>query len=213
VKLLATGRDADVFELSDDRVLRRYRNGRDATAEAAVMAHVHALGYPVPRVHAVDHADLVLDRLYGPTMLEALFNRTLDPADGGRQLADLHTRLHALPNQRLIHRDLHPANVVLTPTGPVVIDWANATDGPPALDVALTAVIMAQVAVGGIDDLDGGTAEAHAFLAAFLANATHAPRARLAEALATRHADRNLSAYEKSRLAEAGALVEALSTS
>ena len=30
--------------------------------------------------------------------------------------------------------------------GPVVIDWRNATDGAPDLDVALSAVILAQVA-------------------------------------------------------------------
>jgi hypothetical protein len=53
---------------------------------------------------------------------------------------------------------------MLTPHGQVVIDWSNATEGPPNLDVALSAVILAQIAVDGID----GMAEpARAFLQAF----------------------------------------------
>jgi aminoglycoside phosphotransferase (APT) family kinase protein len=44
---------------------------------------------------------------------------------------------------RLLHLDLHPANVILTATGPMVIDWTNARSGDPALDVALTWVIAA----------------------------------------------------------------------
>jgi len=32
---------------------------------------------------------------------------------------------------RIVHLDLHPENVMLTVSGPVVIDWRNATDGDP----------------------------------------------------------------------------------
>ena len=39
--------------------------------------------------------------------------------------------------------DFHPENVILSPSGPVVIDWANARAGEPALDVAMTWVICA----------------------------------------------------------------------
>ena len=46
----------------------------------------------------------------------------------------------------LLHFDLHPENVVLTAAGPVVVDWANATEGPPGLDTAMTAIILAEVA-------------------------------------------------------------------
>ena len=52
--LVGSGRNADVFAVGEGRVLRRYRDGGDVAAEAAVMAHVTAFGYPVPRVH---HAD------------------------------------------------------------------------------------------------------------------------------------------------------------
>ncbi len=43
---------------------------------------------------------------------------------------------------RLLHLDLHPGNVILGPSGPVVIDWTNAPVGDPAVDAALTWVIL-----------------------------------------------------------------------
>ena len=43
---------------------------------------------------------------------------------------------------RLVHLDLHPLNVIMSPRGPVVIDWANAARGDPLLDVALTYVLL-----------------------------------------------------------------------
>ena len=49
--LLASGRDADVFALGEHTVLRRYRDGSDATREAELMRYVAAQNYPVPTVH------------------------------------------------------------------------------------------------------------------------------------------------------------------
>jgi hypothetical protein len=37
--------------------------------------------------------------------------------------------------------------VLLTPQGPYVIDWCNTREGPPGLDCATSAVILAQVAI------------------------------------------------------------------
>jgi aminoglycoside phosphotransferase (APT) family kinase protein len=211
---MASGRDADVYALDAHRVLRRYRDGADATAEAAVMGHLGALGYPVPHVYSVDRAAMVLERLDGPTMLHALATGEISPHDGARQLADLQTRLHALPprtstntRSRTLHGDLHPGNVMLTSRGPVVIDWRNTTEGPPELDVALSAVIMAQVAV---DSAGGMAGLAHAFLTAFLAHSEHNPLAMLTTAVSTRRGDPNLTETEVSRLDKAASLIEAL---
>jgi hypothetical protein len=49
-----------VYALDDTRVLRRYRDGWPAAHEAAVMAYVGGLGYPVPKVFRTDGAGLVL---------------------------------------------------------------------------------------------------------------------------------------------------------
>jgi aminoglycoside phosphotransferase (APT) family kinase protein len=41
-----------------------------------------------------------------------------------------------------VHFDLHPLNVLVTPTGPVVIDWPNAGRGDGCADVAVTWVLI-----------------------------------------------------------------------
>jgi len=182
---LASGREADVFALDDDRVLRRYRRAADVTDEAEAMAYVAGLGFPVPHVYAASGAEMVLERLHGPTMLRAMRAGDLGLDDGAAMLADLLRRLHALPPRSgsagtVLHLDLHPENVVLTGRGPVVIDWRNATDGPADLDTALSAMILATAAV-----LDG-LGEAGAFLDAFLPLAPGDPWRLLDEATALR---------------------------
>ena len=42
----------------------------------------------------------------------------------------------------LCHGDFHPANILLTPTGPMIIDWASASSGHPLGDVARTSVLF-----------------------------------------------------------------------
>ena len=175
------------------------------------MAHVAALGFPVPAVHAVRGPDLVMERLHGPSLLRAMASDGFDVADGGRVLAALHTRLHALPprpgsTEPVLHLDLHPENVVLTERGPVVIDWTNATDGPPDLDIAVSAVILAQVAV---DDTHEHAGTAAAVLAAFLPAAGGSPLRMLDRAVARRRADPGMSTAELGRLDAAAALVTA----
>jgi aminoglycoside phosphotransferase (APT) family kinase protein len=219
--VVASGRDADVYALDDRLVLRRYRDGGDVAAEAAVMRHVGRHGYPVPTVHTASGTDLVMERLHGPTMLDALIAGDVGIAHSAATLADLHHRLHAVPphagdsaasqgqdddadDRAVLHLDLHPANVMLTPAGPVVIDWRNATDGPPDLDVALSALILAHVAV------DPGTpmaVAASALLAAFLRQVGGDPLSMMDDAVAFRRADPNMSAAEVARVAAAAHLV------
>src|SRR6185503_4312720 len=49
----------------------------------------------------------------------------------------------------LVHCDLHPDNVLLTRSGPVVIDWSNGSRGEAADDVAQTWVILSTSVVHG----------------------------------------------------------------
>lgn len=210
---LASGRDADVYALDDERVLRRYRSGGDVAHEAAVMAHLASLGFPVPVVHDAQGTDLVLERLHGPTMLAALVAGEVDEVAAGHCLADLHEQLHALPPRLsaaegvcVLHLDLHPDNVVLTSRGPVVIDWRNAAEGPADLDVALSALVLAQVAV---DDAHPLAPRALAVLDAFLRRVGSGPLAALDGAVALRRQDPALSSDERQRLGAAAALVTA----
>jgi aminoglycoside phosphotransferase (APT) family kinase protein len=51
--------------------------------------------------------------------------------------------LESLPDGgALCHGDLHPDNVILSPRGPVIIDWPDAGSGAPLADVARTVVLM-----------------------------------------------------------------------
>jgi aminoglycoside phosphotransferase (APT) family kinase protein len=196
---IASGRDADVFALDETTVLRRYRTPqKGCEAEALTMRWVHNSGFPVPRVHCAEGQDMVLDRIHGPTMRESVVAGWTTTEDGGRVLADLHVRLHALSpphgggTDTVRHLDLHPDNVIMSPTGPVVIDWRNSDVGPPAMDVALTAVILAQVALSPRPD----AAAARGVLSAYLAAVGPLSTSGLDQAMDYRSADCNATSAE-----------------
>jgi tRNA A-37 threonylcarbamoyl transferase component Bud32 len=205
----AAGREADVFALDDQRVLRRYRDGGDATREAALMAYLNDHGYPVPLVHSAGGPELVMERLDGPTMSQSLIDGTLSLADGAVMLADLLRRLHEVPGrsgtETIGHFDFHPENVLLTSRGPVVIDWRNGREGPADLDTALCALILAQVAIGSIPhDM---RVQAGKLLDLFLAAAPGDPLSRLDEAVEIRGGQWTISADEVAALGTASAFV------
>jgi aminoglycoside phosphotransferase (APT) family kinase protein len=214
-RLLGSGRSADVYEIDEAWVLRRDRAGwGDATAEAAVMQHLRSHGYPVPGVRAATRGDLVMERLSGPTMLEAFGQGLLSAQEAGLTLARLLRKLHAVPARlsadpavRVLHLDLHPDNVMLTPDGPKVIDWSNAEEGPPGLDWAMSAVILAQVAVGG--EAIGDVAE-ETLDALLDGNEDRVTEEGLMEAGRRRAANPTMSADEVELLDEADELIRAL---
>lgn len=168
---LASGRDADVFEVGDGQVLRRNRvPTKTSELEAEIMRYARSQGYPVPAVYEVSGPDMVMERVDGPTMLADIIRRPWMTWRHARTLARLHGRLHriaapswvpkytdlkvfadAAPSVRpaeaafetLLHLDLHPDNVILSPRGPAVIDWRNTRRGDGAIDVATTWLIMA----------------------------------------------------------------------
>ena len=163
--LIGRGRAADVYALDDRRVLRRYRTSYSCTAEADLMRYLRQAGFPVPAVFDADGTDLVMERLDGRDMLADLASRPWQTARHARVLARLHDRLHQIAapeglrqpfgsGDRVVHLDLHPRNVMLTPGGPVVIDWTNAAAGPAGADVAMADLIMAS---SDVDDLPAGS--------------------------------------------------------
>jgi len=217
--LIGAGRNADVYDIGAGRVLRRYRDGRDARAidlEAQVMAHARTSGVPVPEVFEVSGADIVMERAAGPTMLQLLGRRPWAMRGQARLLAELHRLVHRVPaiaglrapfgdedrdRQVLLHRDLHPQNVILTSTGPVIIDWEGAARGPGIYDVAMTWVIL------GFSDVPGAGFEAavtRSFQSLFTRSFVHAagPIDQTWRATAVRHrlADPNLLPSERARL-------------
>ncbi|MDV9190830.1 hypothetical protein R6L23_21880 [Streptomyces sp. SR27] len=57
LEIVGRGRTADVYALDGARVLRRYREGGDATREAEVMTRLARCGYPVPEVLGAEGSD------------------------------------------------------------------------------------------------------------------------------------------------------------
>lgn len=167
--LLAQGRDADVFDLGDGLVLRRYRAANHTAESVAIEARIMtwALQHevPVPVVHDVIGMDLVMELVTGPTMIEDLDRRPWRLVAHARSLARLQRQINALaapdwlprgrapsPGNALLHRDLHSINVLIGPNGPVVIDWTNAARGSPDFDAALSYILMACYELDGWRD-------------------------------------------------------------
>ena len=210
---LAEGRDSEIFEHGPGRVLRRARDGRSLVREAEVMRYVLAAGYPVPNVHDAGEGWLVMDRVDGLPLLDVAARHPWRLGEYGRLLAGLHHRLHELPalpglpeagvpGDRLVHRDLHPLNVLMTADGPVVIDWANAAAGDPAYDVADAWVLFASAEVPGSRfDRVLAAVGRRFFLRGFLrATDRDAARAAIPAAVEHRLGDRNMTEGEKARM-------------
>jgi aminoglycoside phosphotransferase (APT) family kinase protein len=184
-QLVASGRAADVFVEGAGRVRRRYRCARDSVSEAEVMRHARSRGFPAPEVFDAAGSEIVMERIEGRSMLEDLARCPWRLRSHAELLAGLHDRLHQIvappwlesqfgTGRALLHLDLHLDNVILTGSGPCVIDWTNATAGPPAADITQTWVLIASSLVPGnawqraIARLGRGL-----FLAAFLRQFDH----------------------------------------
>jgi len=214
VELIGRGRDADVYALDDRKVLRRYRRGGPTETEARLMTYLAEQGYPVPAVHDFNETDMVLDRLYGPTMTAVATRKPFSSTRHARTLARLHNQLHAIAapdwlpriaegdDNRVVHLDLHPDNVIMTPDGPVVIDWCTARAGHPGADAASIVVLFTAMRPPVPWFARALIAAAKGpMLAAFLATVEHEPTdTHIHHAILKRLDDRNTSPEEKRRL-------------
>jgi aminoglycoside phosphotransferase (APT) family kinase protein len=186
--------------------------------EARTMAHVHALGYPVPQVDQVsaDGLELIMERIEGPTMVDALTSAPWKAKRFGRTLAALHAQLHELSapewladapsgsGSQLLHLDLHPLNVMMSPRGPIVIDWTNAVRGDPNTDVAVTWTLMtaAEVPSSGLKGTLTGLIRAK-LISGFIGEFDVAPVAAEVDPVVTwKSKDANMSASEVASMRE-----------
>ncbi len=125
--------------------------------EARTMAYLHERGYPVPAIEELsdDGLDLVMERIEGKSMVDAIAAAPWTLRRQAKTLAHLHDRLHDITapdflprapvgtGDRVVHMDLHPLNVMIGPNGAVVIDWTGAAAGDPLVDVGIAWVLMA----------------------------------------------------------------------
>ena len=99
----------------------------------------------VGRTLGVEHAGL--HRVEAPPGLpdlhDELRHRLASPLVPDEVRAHALERLEALPSgDQLLHGDFHPANLLRSTNGYVVIDWTNGASGDPAADVARTILLM-----------------------------------------------------------------------
>ena len=156
-----------------------------------------------------------MEKVEGPTMLTDVSNHPARALEHLRTLAELQRRLHELPvpdgldrpwpdePAACLHRDFHPDNIILSPNGPVVIDWTNAMAGPPALDVGMTHAILLASEVPGsrLEKIVVGLGRRLMVRTYLRAYGDVDDRDRwLAEACEQRLADRNLLASERPKV-------------
>jgi aminoglycoside phosphotransferase (APT) family kinase protein len=209
---IAEGRDSEIYDHGPGKVLRVARDQRSLVEEAEIMTYVRSLGYPAPDVYDAGDGYLVMERVDGPSMLDDAMPFRI--GRNAKLLAGLHEQLHGLPappwltreapltGDRLLHRDLHPLNVLISPTGPVVIDWANASRGAPEFDVADTWVLFAcaDPPLRRIEALLAPLAR-KLFLHSFLGELDRqSARRAIPAVVAHRLADRNMTERERERM-------------
>ena len=154
-KLVGVGRAAEVFWQGPDKVIRRYRDGRDCAVELRAMEWLHAQGLPVPLVDAASPpGSIVMEHVDGRTMFEELEEHPQHALRHARSLARLQRRVNSLvapswfpqkgtrTGRAVLHLDLHPMNVICGPDGPVIIDWSNFGRGSASLDAAMSFVLI-----------------------------------------------------------------------
>ncbi|MFI5217588.1 MAG: phosphotransferase family protein [Candidatus Limnocylindria bacterium] len=179
---IAEGREAEILDWGEGRVLRLFRDpaagaraDREMGALAAVRSVLPIVPEPFERIEWQGRPGIVMQRVDGRDALTQIGRQPWRVA----QLAALSGRIHAglneirapdsLPALRgelaariaadaaiperlraaalealadlpdgtaLCHGDFQIANVLLSPSGPVVIDWGYATRGDPAGDFA-----------------------------------------------------------------------------
>ena len=98
------------------------------------------------------------------------------------------------PGDVVGHHDLHPLNVLLSPNGPVLIDWANTAAGPRGFDAALSYLLMAAYAVDSTRDELGRRLLLRSFMRV---RGREAIEAGLEDACAARLADPNTTDGER----------------
>ncbi|WP_327033727.1 serine/threonine-protein kinase [Micromonospora ureilytica] len=130
-------RDVAVKVLVASETNARQRIRGEAKA-AARLSHPHVMSVYDYGESALDGAQVpfvVMELLGGHTLEHRLVAGPLPPRAGLRVCAEVASALAAAHDQGLVHRDIKPGNVMLTPTGAKVLDFGiAAAAGAPEID-------------------------------------------------------------------------------
>lgn len=182
MRLIAEGREAEIFAWEDGRVLRLFRDTDAASRlqrEATAMRAVRQVVPLVPEVFGDTVVDgrpgLIMERIDGVDLITAVARKPwlvwhistttgrahaeINGIQAPPEIEPLHDRLERLIRRSdlvpdglkdfalrellslpggtaLCHGDLHPGNILDSPRGPIVIDWANVARGDATADFA-----------------------------------------------------------------------------
>ena len=128
------GRSGVVFERVDGPSMQTSVLAGDLTVAGAadLLAEIHQRILACPPPPDMPRASARL-----AAKIDAVTIISTDERQEGRRL------VASLPaGNRLLHGDLHPNNVILAPSGPVIIDWFDAAVGHPAFDIARSKLLM-----------------------------------------------------------------------
>ncbi len=132
-EVTAAGRRGLVFEriaghsMVELLAARPWQFGRLARQMAELHAALHTENGRTLRQLREELTDLIEGTGYVPAELKG----------------EILTRLGRLPDgDALCHFDFHPGQIILSPKGPVALDWTAALKGDPAADIARTLVLL-----------------------------------------------------------------------
>lgn len=165
-------------------VMGRAPDGRLADHAEANPSTMRVALQEMVRLHLLIHSktEIRLPRLKPRLADRIALAPGLDAALRGKLLADL---AHLPDGAKLCHGDFHPYNIMGAPGATMIVDWPDATSGPPQADVCRSYLLMHQ-AVPALASayLDGYLAQSDFTKAEVLAWLPVLAAARLAEGIA-----------------------------
>ncbi|HSM25595.1 MAG TPA: phosphotransferase, partial [Anaerolineaceae bacterium] len=102
--VIARGRTAEIFDLSENRVLKLFYDWVSPQAvkqEYEISLKISRAGVPVPQVFDLieqkNRYGIIYEKICGETMLQMLGNKPWQVIQHSRILAELHSKMHQIP--------------------------------------------------------------------------------------------------------------------
>lgn len=162
--VLSETRLGRTYAINDAYVARVLTMPIERYERLGLITHIVNSGFPAPRIYDTVGNTLIMERVHGPTLFQALVSGETSIDDGAYLNVALMEQLHTMPvpdelrqaalddpivgaltnpqHLAILHMDLHPANIILTEHDAVPISWECIRVGPPELDQASTALAV-----------------------------------------------------------------------
>lgn len=103
---------------------------------ARILAELHVMIHSLNTSHVSNLVQELSNKIFGIKKLDS------------KNKFKITEKLNTLPQgNKICHYDFHPDNIIMSPKGPVIIDWANVLIGNSAADVTRTSLILGSKAL------------------------------------------------------------------